>query len=155
MNIKKIVSAILVVILIIGGLSCFSFQNEIEKNLECAVINEDGIATGEKRTVFIQGKYKNYLMQQDKFEGTIKIEGINEECSDEEKETMILKISDKHSALITETGIHKGTPVVRNIGEIWSGTQFKYFVIFLFSSDGSKNEYLCYPNAEVFEIIKR
>lgn len=113
-------------------------RRPVEVTYPCIVVNQSGEATGERKMVAFQGKYRDYLLRQDTFTGSLTVE--------DRKMNLALNISERVPAAISETAA-AGEGAER----LWAAPQLEQFVL-SFLTDGVETEYLCYPDEGAFEM---
>lgn len=113
-------------------------RRPVEVTYPCIVVNQSGEATGERKMVAFQGKYRDYLLRQDTFTGSLTVE--------DRKLELVLNISERVPAVISETAA-----AGEGAGRLWAAPQLEQFIL-SFLTDGVETEYLCYPDEGAFEM---
>lgn len=150
---NRIIAGVIILAVIFAALYFIPVRRNVDMFLPCVMWDLDDRATGEPEGMEIKGKYYDYLIKTDKFEGSILISEVNQYEEVQNMEMYVYQVGDIKTGSINYFSQTYNKFVW--IGSIYMQGWFDKMFIDLYVSENSplNDKYLCAPATTIEEAV--
>lgn len=151
--INRIIAVLLIVGIIFAALYFIPLPRNVDMFLPCVMWDLDDRATGEPEGMEIKGKYYDYLIKTDKFEGSILISEVNQHEEGQRMEMYVYQVGDIKTGSINYYSQTHNRFVY--IGSMYMQGMFDDIFIALYVGENNplNGKYLCAPATTIEEAV--